>query len=359
MLASIRALLNAYVRLFPSMMLSLLAAVTPWTLLLGGDVMLNQVKPSAEVFKGIEKLVRTADLAYANLEIPFTRAKRATPRKTASELRAKTQFILKADPGHAPYFAGAGFDAVSLGNNHAMDYRAEGLAEFVDLLDKHKIGWFGAGKNWAEARRLRVFTVGGVRVGFLSFLSFNNPGSMQKCTPATATNSGIAALTITGSPDEEATPRIRAIVDAAKKGCDLLAVCLHWGIERQPLPAPNQVRLGRMFIDQGADLVIGAHPHVLQPGELYKGKPIVYSLGNLVAPRPGSTALYQLRYEGTTLKGIDYYPAQISGGRVSLVGKTPSTPAAAVRAEEALRRRYPSKESKPFIAGQQVASRSR
>lgn len=341
------------------MLLSLLAAVTPWTLVLGGDVMLNQVKPTADVFKGIEKLVRSADLAYANLEIPFTSVKKSTSRKSAAELKARTQFILKADPGHAPNFAAAGFDAVSLGNNHAMDYRAEGLAEFIGLLDKHRIGWFGAGKNWAESRRLRVFTVGGVRVGFLSFLSFNNPASMRKCTPATATGAGIATLTITGLADEEATQRIRAIVDAAKKDCDLLAVCLHWGIEKQPQPAPNQVRLGRMFVDQGADLVIGSHPHVLQPGELYKGKPIVYSLGNLVAPRPGATALYRLRYEGTTLKGVDYFPAQISGGKVALAGKTPLAPSAAVRAETVLRQRYPSKGSMPLIGGPRVAFPSR
>jgi poly-gamma-glutamate synthesis protein (capsule biosynthesis protein) len=147
---------------------------------------------------------------------------------------------------------------------------------------------------------------------------------------------------ITGLPDEKAVPIIKSIVDKAKRDCDLVAVCLHWGIERQPQPAANQVRLGRMFIDQGADIVIGSHPHVLEPGELYKGKPIIYSLGNLVYPRSGSTALYRLQYEGTSLKRIDYFPAIISEGKVALTGKMPSKPAAAIQAENVLRKRYPS-----------------
>lgn len=314
--------------------------------------MLNQVKPSANVFKGITSLVSSADLAYANLEIPITSVTTPTTRKTPAEVRARTQYILRAHPDHGPHFAKAGFDTVSLGNNHAMDYRTAGLKDFTNRLDKLGIAWFGAGRNWEEARKLQVHEVGGIKIGFLSFLSFNNPSSMRKCTAATATDAGVATITITGWPDSKAIPLVRAIVQKAKKECDLVAVCLHWGIEKQTQPAPNQVRLGRMFIDQGADLVIGAHPHVLQPGELYKGKPIIYSLGNLVSPRPGSTALYRFRYEGETLKGVDYFPASISGGRVAVKSDEPSKPATAVQAEKALLRRYPSKQSKPLIGSE-------
>lgn len=324
-------------------------AATPWTLVVGGDVMLNQVKPSASVFKGITSLVSGADLAYANLEIPITSVKTPTTRKTAAEVRARTQYILRADPGHGSHFKNAGFDTVSLANNHAMDYRASGLKDFIARLDKMDITWFGAGRNWEEARKLQVHEVGGVRVGFLSYLSFNNPSSMRKCTPATSTGAGVAAITITGWSDERAISLVRGIVQKAKKQCDILIVCLHWGIEKQTQPAPNQVRLGRMFVDQGADMIVGAHPHVLQPGELYRGKPIIYSLGNLVSPRPGSTALYRFRYEGSTLKGVDYFPASISGGRVAVKSKEPSKPTAALQTEKFLLRRYPSKHSKGLI----------
>lgn len=326
------------------MILALIAAA-PWTLVVGGDVMLNGIKPSADVFKGIAPLVRGADLAYANLEIPLTQVGSRTSRKSAAEIAARHQFVLRADPGHTRYLAAAGFDTMSLGNNHALDYGPAGLADFVNRLDDEKIAWFGAGRNWREARRLQVHEVGGVRIGFLSFLSFNSPNAMRKCTPATGKSAGVATLTITGVPDKTAIPRIKAIVEAAKRDCDLLAVALHWGIEKQTQPAPNQVRLGRMFIDQGADLVIGAHPHVLQPAELYKGKPILYSLGNLISPRGGETALYSLRYEGTELKAADFFPAKIAGGKVTLTAKKPSRPPSALAVEKALLRRYPSKNS--------------
>lgn len=327
-----------------------LFAASAWTLVVGGDVMLNGVKPSAEVFKGISALVIGADLAYANLEIPITDVKTATLRKTAAEIKARTQYVLKADPAHAAHFAAAGFDTVSLGNNHALDYRTAGLLDFTKRLDKYDIAWFGAGRNWQEARRLKVHEVGGIRVGFLSFLSFNSPASMRKCTPATGTTAGVATLTITGKPDKTALPMIRAIVQRAKVECDLLVVALHWGIERQSQPAPNQVRLGRMFIDQGADLILGAHPHVLQPGEMYKGKPIVYSLGNLVSSRPGSTAFYRFRYDGRELKGVDYFPAAIAAGKVALRSESPSKPPSALQAEMTLLRRYPAKASTGLIA---------
>lgn len=319
-----------------------------WTFVAGGDIMLNQVRPSPKVFEGITPIVEAADLAYANLEIPMTDQKAATTRKTAAEVRARTQYILKADPKHGPHLDAAGFDVVSLGNNHALDYRGAGLSQQIGILEDLEIDYCGAGRNWVESRRTAVKKIGDIEVGFISFLSFNNPSSMRKCTPATAESPGVATLTITGVPDKKAKAIVGAIVAKAKKECDLLVVCLHWGIEKQTQPAPNQVRLGRLFIDEGADMVLGAHPHVLQPGELYKGKPIVYSLGNLVSPRPATTALYRFRYEGKTLKGVDYFPASISGGRVTAKNQ-PSKPSNALAAERTLRARYPSRSSEALI----------
>lgn len=323
---------------------------TEWTLVAGGDLMLNQVNPSPKVFASIAPVVSGADIAYANLEIPLTDKTVATSRKTAAEVRARTQYILKANPKHGAHLDKAGFDVFSLGNNHALDYREAGLKQQLGILQDLEIDYCGAGRNWTEARRTAVLEAGGLKIGFISFLSFNNPSSMRKCTSATATEAGVASLTITGVSDEKAKPMIRSIVARAKKECDLLVVCLHWGIEKQTLPAANQVRLGRMFIDQGADMVLGAHPHVLQPGELYRGKPIVYSLGNLVSPRPASTALYRFNFEGETLKSVDYFPASIGGGRVTLKSAIPSLPTTAVNAEKALLRRYPSKNSERLIS---------
>ena len=90
-----------------------------------------------------------------------------------------------------------------------------------------------------------------------------------------------------GTLDGKATERIGELVASGTKGGAFLAVALHWGNEKETLPTPYQVALGRAFVDAGADLVLGHHPHVLQGAEIYRGKPIFHSLGNLVSPRPG------------------------------------------------------------------------
>lgn len=299
--------------------LALLAVAPSWTLAVGGDVMLNQVRPSAQTFAGAAGLFQSADVAYANLEIPLTRSGKATPRKSAVARAARTQFVLRADPGHAKWLDEAGFDVFSLGNNHAMDYGAEGLNETTALLDKAGIVWTGAGRSRTQAERVAVVKAKGLRIGFLSFLGFLGDGALDACWPATDKAPGIAVLRFGGAVDSRARARLKAHVEAARKACDVLVVAMHWGDEKATRPKDYQVRLGRAWIDAGADLVVGAHPHVLQGKELYQGKPILYSAGNLVSPRPGSTAVYRLRFEGRTLRGWEARPARISGGRVTVL----------------------------------------
>lgn len=311
--------------------------------------MLNQIKPGPAVLQSIAPIVSKADVAYANLEIPWTDAKTPTVRKSAAEVKAKTQFILKADPRHAPLVAKTGFDAVSLGNNHAMDYRTNGITQMLGLLKDQGIERSGAGKDWADARQTAVVKVGDLKIGFVSFLAFSAPGSMKKCTPATGKTPGVATLTITDVPEKKARAMLAGIVRKAKAECDFVVLCLHWGVERQPQPAAYQVRLGRMLIDAGADMVLGAHPHVLEPGELYRGKPIVYSLGNLISPRPAATALYRFHFEGKKLMGVDFFPAKIGGGKVVLTSTKASRPVGALSAERTLLNRYPNEKSKPLL----------
>ncbi|MEQ1822465.1 MAG: CapA family protein [Fimbriimonadaceae bacterium] len=323
-----------------------------WTLVVGGDIMLNAINPNAKVFEGVKAPFHEATIAYANLEIPLTDTRTPTVRKSASEVKARTQFILKAKPGHAPFLTDAGFDVLSLANNHAMDYRESGLEQMLRLLDEQEILGFGAGANWEAARRVASIQIpDGPNVGFISFLAFNGAPAMRKCTPATTVSAGIATLTITGLPDKKARALVSGVVDGAKEKCGFLVVCLHWGTERQTQPTANQVRLGRMFIDEGADVVLGSHPHVLQPGELYKGKPIIYSLGNLISPMPAKTALYRFSFEGPTVTKSEILPARISGARVKLEeGK--SRDASVLRAQKAqqlLQKAHPHKSSAKLI----------
>lgn len=313
--------------------------------------MLNGVRPSDKVFAGITAEVRRADLAFANVEIPWTTSRKGTVRKTKEELKRRDQFILKADPQHAPFFAKAGFDMAALANNHAMDYGWEGLEQTMGLLDGQRIGYSGGGANLRDAMRpaIRVLP-DGTRVGLVSAMAFMTAGALWKITPATEKTPGVSTLSFGGTIGKEAEQWLSNYVQDARKGCDLLVVAVHWGTERKSLPNPYQVSLGRALVDAGADIVWGHHPHVLQGAELYRGKPILYSMGNLISALPGDTGLIQMTGKGRS-RTFSFIPARISGGTVSRLS-TKQVPAAQKRFSvlcQALVKRFPHKKSKPLL----------
>lgn len=298
----------------------LAAAASGWTLVAGGDVMLNNVPVRPNPFAGALPLFRQADVAYANLEIPLTDVGVPTSRKLPRDVARKAQFILKASPLHVTNLADLGLDLASLANNHSMDFGYRAVMQMQRLLDRQRIGHAGAGANLAAAERPAVATTrGGTRVAMVSYLAFIGQGALDACSPATATSAGIATLPFGGTVGDAARERLRRIVSAAKRQGDVVLVALHWGIEKQTTPTPYQVALGRAFVDAGADIVIGTHPHVLQGAEVYRGKPILYSLGNLISSFPATTAVARLRYTGTRFAGLDWFPARIAGSKLTLL----------------------------------------
>lgn len=289
-----------------------LIAPKPWTLVAGGDIMFYGIGAKTSPLKEVAATFQKADLSYGNLEIPLTSSKTPTRRKSAEEIKAKHQFILKAEPSHIGNLKGT-FDLVSLANNHAMDYGTQGITETINLLNKAGIQHAGAGMNIYDATTPTIKTLpNGIRVGMISYLAFVSTGGLWKCTPATAKTSGLAGLDLGGNPQSD---RVQDIVRAAKKKCDVLLVALHWGIERQTKPTKYQINLGRNFIRSGADVVLGAHPHRLQGREIYKGKPILYSMGNLISPLPAATAVYTLNFDGTKFKSWDLRPMRNTAGK--------------------------------------------
>lgn len=296
----------------------------PLTILLGGDVMLNGISPKSKPLEKLGPLFKPAGAAIVNLEIPLTDTTKSTPYKSSAELRARTQFILKADPNHAPGLAAIGIDLVSLGNNHAMDYRYEGLAQMQALLTKHGILYSGAGAVRKEAMAPVVYTAAdGTKIALLSALAFMSEGGLNHCTPARADRPGVGTLSFGGAVDDRAEKSLAAWVGGARKHAQIVVVGLHWGIERQSTPTPYQVSLGRACVDAGADVVWGNHPHVLQGGELYKGKPILYSMGNLISPKGGATGLVKLAYTQGAYSWAQFLPLSISGDRVAPVTGKP------------------------------------
>ena len=285
--------------------------------------MLNGIRVGSGPLAGIAPALRAADFAFANLEVPLTDARTPTATKTAAELRARTQFVLKADPRHIAALRNAGLDAVGLANNHAMDYGAAGLAQERTLLARWGIRAAGAGPTGRDAASLAVVTGrDGFRVGLLAALAFMGRPALRKCGPAGPDRAGVNVLAFDGRIDERARAKLRAWIAPARARCDYLVVALHWGIERQPRPTAYQIALGRAVADAGADLVWGAHPHVLQPTEIDRGVPILYSTGNLVSALPGRTALFRLRIERHRTLGLDAIPVTIRGGRARIDGPT-------------------------------------
>ena len=294
----------------------LLVAVAPWTIVLTGDIMLNRVASAKSPFSGISKYLRQADLVFANLEVPMTAVGTPTLRKTPAELKARTQFVLRANPHHMRWLNPAGIAAVSLGNNHAMDYGPVALAGELAALDRAGIKHAGAGSDRVAACSVAVLRLAsGVKVGLISALAFVGAGALGKCTPATADSAGVNAVNLGGQPSAR---KVAAWVKSAHKRCDVLVVALHGGIERQPFPTAYQVSLAHAFIDAGADVVWGHHPHVLQGTELYKGHPILYSMGNLVSPTPAVGGMISLAFTGSTFSTASFVPTRVSGGRVTL-----------------------------------------
>jgi poly-gamma-glutamate capsule biosynthesis protein CapA/YwtB (metallophosphatase superfamily) len=331
---------------------AILLAAPSWTLLAGGDIMLNGISPASRPLAGIAGPVRAADVAIANLEIPLTSSTEKTARKTDAELKRKDQFILWADPKHADSLSGIGLDLVSLGNNHAMDRGHGGLMEMLWLLEKRRIGYTGAGTDSASAMQPASFKLSnGLSVSMVSALAFVTRNALLKCSPATGTTSGINVLNFNGKIDDSARSKIQSIVNQARFQGDFVAVALHWGEEKQTLPNSYQVSLGRAFVDAGADLVIGHHPHVLQGAERYRDVPILYSTGNLISVKPGNTALFKLTFDGRKLTQFGIVPCRIDKGKVVPMQETD---AAKMRVEfgqlsMALSKKYPSPMSKPLF----------
>ncbi len=333
--------------------LALVVAGAPsWSLAVGGDMMLNGIRAGSGPLAAIAPVFLRSDLGYANLEVPLTTARTPTSRKSAEELKARTQFVLRADPAHTAHVAESGVDLVSVASNHTMDFGGTGVNEMLAALETLGLKASGAGRDLAAAEEVAVVDApGGVRVGLVSYLAFVGDGALAKCGPAGARSPGVATLAFQGTLGPKQLVRVQRIVAGAKRRCDLLLVALHWGMEREPLPRPYQVSLGRAFVDAGADVVLGTHPHVLQGAELYRGKPILYSLGNLVSALPGDTAVFRLRFGGTKLTQVQVFPVRISGGRAVPLQPRRAIPARAAFVELCAKvvKTYPNRRSRPLI----------
>lgn len=201
------------------------------------------------------------DLTIVNLESPVT--------ERGVEAENKT-YVFKSSPKALPEMSKAGIDAVNLANNHSLDQGVEGLLDTMDHLDVNEILHVGAGKDRVDAYAPIYVERKGMRIALLGFSRV-----IPESDWAAGKNKAGVAITY---DSKLAVASIRE----ARQNADFVFVVVHWGKERVTVLEEHQTTLAHEYIDAGADLVIGGHPHVMQGIEKYKDKWIVYSTGNFI-----------------------------------------------------------------------------
>jgi hypothetical protein len=228
-------------------------------------------------------LISSADLALANME-------ESAPNHFTFHRHGT---VFTGDPALLAGIARAGIDVASVASTHIGDGGRIGILQTIASLKKNGIVPFGAGPNLAAARKPAIFDEGGVKVAILGY-----DGISSRYYGASSTTTGDAPLNATSIKQD--------VIAARQAGAQVVIVFPHWGIEYTFGPSPLQQRLGRLAIDAGADMVIGNHPHWVQSVEIYKGKPIWYSLGNFTFDQSWSEptlegVTLELTFRGSTL----------------------------------------------------------
>lgn len=218
-------------------------------------------------FASVSPMLKSADLTLGNLECALSR--RGSPV-------AHKAFTFRGSPKAIQGLNAAGFDVVSLANNHARDYGSAALADTIHNLNTGHIAHAGAGANSASAYAPAILHSHDATIAFLSFCQIG-PSNFAAGRKKSGT-----AYTLD-------LKKVQAAVKAARRKADYVIVSFHWGIETHSTPTSRQIKFGHESIKAGADLVLSEHPHVIQGVEFYHHKLIAYSLGNFVFS-PGSAA---------------------------------------------------------------------
>lgn len=243
---------------------------TEYKLIFGGDVMLARrvgmaiANWNSNPFVHVTKTLQGADLAIVNLECVVS---------SLGSARLGKPYTFRADPATLPLLTAAGIDMVSVANNHSGDFGTDAFSDMLKRLTAQGLIYFGGGENGTEAYAPRYVTLGDLKLAVLGFSNIETP-----YFTATANTPGLAWF-----KDDLVTKAIKQ----AKSKADLVIVMPHWGTEYTEVVNAEQVRLAKLMINAGADLIVGSHPHHLQALTTYKGKYIAYSLGNFVFDGPG------------------------------------------------------------------------
>lgn len=279
-------------------------------LVLAGDVMLGRLvnralkkRPPEVVWGDTLRFFTSADASICNLECVISdRGKEWAPEKKA--------FHFRTDPRNIEALKKARITAVTLANNHSLDFGSVAMNDTLGALDSSGIKRAGAGRDFSGASRAAFFEAAGVSVALLSFTDNEPSWEAKDKTP------GVHFV-----PVDLDDPRARSLFNAigeAKKTADIVIASPHWGPNWGYRPVKTHIPFARAMIDAGADIVFGHSCHVFQGVELYKGRPIIYSAGDFVddyavndVERNDESFVFIVETEGARLKRVLLYPTMI------------------------------------------------
>ena len=267
-----------------------------------GDVMFARKMPGvlsldSSPFSGVSNVTSKVDLLLVNFE----------NAATTSGDALKGDVPLKCSPSYVPLLKANNNTVAALANNHALDYGIVGVTDTIKYLKQANITSMGAGNSEDEAHQCVVKEINGRKITILNYMDSNNFAeySYSSMPYANGSNPGYSAY-----DSEDASRQI-----AQNNDSDLIIAYMHFGNEYSTSPNEDQVRIAHELIDCGADVVIGSHPHVTQGIEMYKGKPVFYSLGNFIFDQsnPNTHVAYFVQMDLVNDTGrCSVYPIYIS-----------------------------------------------
>jgi poly-gamma-glutamate capsule biosynthesis protein CapA/YwtB (metallophosphatase superfamily) len=258
-----------------------------------GDIGMNRPGRPDSIFDGVRAALSEADLLFGQLEVNLA---------DCGSPAAQCNLPMRGAPEGAGAIARAGYDVLSYASNHCLDWGREALYQTLDILHASGVATIGAGVNITEARKPYITNVGGTTIAILGYntiipQSYHATASKPGCAP-------MRAITYYEQieHDQPGTPcrihtfarredlqALLADIAAIRSQVDIVAISMHWGIHFIPaIIADYQREVAHAALDNGADMIIGHHAHILKPIEIYKGKTIIYSLANFALDPPNA-----------------------------------------------------------------------
>lgn len=283
------------------------------TLAFAGDILfdtnyaiMGPVSASGDISEGVRPEViermQAADVMMLNNEFAYSDRGAPTEGK---------QFTFRARPAAVSYLNDMGVDLVSLANNHAYDYGPDALVDTLDILREAEIPYVGAGRDINEARKPVYYILGDLKIAFVSATQIERL-DMPDTKEATETSPGVFRCW-NGS-------KLLETIREADANSDFVVAYIHWGTENQAELDWAQLKQAPELVEAGADLIIGDHPHCLQPIGVIQGVPVIYSLGNFwFNSKTLDTCMVEAVIDETGIVSCQFVPCLQSGCRTTLL----------------------------------------